>query len=263
MSVFALGSVKASPGVTTTTVALASVWPEPRRPVVVEADPDGGSLAARFGLGSEPGLVSLAAAARRVPGDDSPEAGETESLVELVGRHAQELPGGVPVVVGPPAAEQAHASLATGGRVFTRHHGPAVDEEAARQADLLVDCGRVGPRSPSLPLACEADVLVLVARPRLDEVHHLVHRVAQMRDHVRGLCLITVGHRPYEPSAVADATRLPLAGAIADDRRTAEALGGGAASDRRLTRSPLLHAAREIAAELVARTRTPAGVTAR
>ena len=45
--------------------ALASTWPEPRQVTVVEADPDGGVLAARRTLAPEPGLVTLAAALRR------------------------------------------------------------------------------------------------------------------------------------------------------------------------------------------------------
>ncbi len=49
MSIVAIGSLRGSPGATTMAVALASVWDRPRAgaPLVVEADPDGGVLAAR------------------------------------------------------------------------------------------------------------------------------------------------------------------------------------------------------------------------
>lgn len=247
MSVIAFGSAKASPGVTTTAVALASVWPEEREPLIVEADPDGGSLAARFEVSAEPGLVSFAAAVRRSPdvapgGDDLPDSDGT------LARHTQNLPGEIPLLTGPPAAEQAHAALTTAGTALVTGRTDRVD--------LLLDCGRVGHRSPSLPLACEADVLALVTRPRLDEVHHLVHRVAALRDRARHLCLVTIGTRPYAPPEVADALQLPLAGAIPDDPRAARALNGAPASDRQLIRSPLLRAAREIASELAVRTRS-------
>lgn len=248
MSVVALGSIKASPGVTTTSVALASVWPRDRQPVIVEADPDGGSLGTRFGLAADPGLVSLAAASRRAreaPDGDDPggaeDHGERDGLID---GHTQELPGGVPVVVGPPAAEQAHAALATGG--------PSLVRDRNRRVDLLIDCGRLGPRSPSLPLASEADALVLVARPRLDEVHHLVHRVTALASQARHLCLVTIGTRPYEPREVAEAVQVPLLGAFPEDPRTARILGGHSGSGRRLARSPLLDAARRIAVDLVA-----------
>ena len=51
MTVLVLGSVKASPGVTTLTLALALTWPRRASAGVriVEADADGGTLAARLG----------------------------------------------------------------------------------------------------------------------------------------------------------------------------------------------------------------------
>src|SRR5690606_40344837 len=61
MTLVALTSVKGAPGVTTTVLAMAAVCPPSRRLVVVEADPEGGVLAARLGLRAEPGLVTLAA----------------------------------------------------------------------------------------------------------------------------------------------------------------------------------------------------------
>ena len=53
------------PGLTTLAVALAAIWPEPRRAVVVELDPDGGTLASSVSAKSDPGLTSLAASGRR------------------------------------------------------------------------------------------------------------------------------------------------------------------------------------------------------
>ncbi|HEV8165498.1 MAG TPA: hypothetical protein VGR74_13810, partial [Actinomycetota bacterium] len=80
MSLLALAAAKASPGVTTTAVALAATWPAERGVLLVEADPGGGDLAAWFGLAVEPGLVSLAAARRSTP--------------PSVQGHTQPLPGG-------------------------------------------------------------------------------------------------------------------------------------------------------------------------
>jgi hypothetical protein len=64
MTVVAVGSVR-SCGVTTLALGLAATWPTGRQVVLVEADPAGGTLAAASGWPPEPGLVSLAAAARR------------------------------------------------------------------------------------------------------------------------------------------------------------------------------------------------------
>ena len=59
MKVVALASVRGAPGVTTTSLLLASTFEDAP---VVEADLDGGVLAVRYGLGREPGLTTLAAA---------------------------------------------------------------------------------------------------------------------------------------------------------------------------------------------------------
>lgn len=90
-----VGSVKGAPGVTTACMALAVAWPAGWQPVVVEADPSGGDLAAGFSLAGEPGLVSLAAAARHAHHG------------AVLREHTQALPGGLPVVAAPVDAEQA------------------------------------------------------------------------------------------------------------------------------------------------------------
>ncbi len=88
MGTVAVGSIR-SCGVTSMVAALAAVWPEDRRRFVVELDHAGGTLAALFGLKSEPGLVSLATAARR------------RSDPALIWEHCQELADGTAVLVGP------------------------------------------------------------------------------------------------------------------------------------------------------------------
>src|SRR5205807_7327841 len=99
MSLIALASVKASPGVTTAALALGAVWPVPRQAVVVELDPLGGDLAARFGLAFEPGLLTLAAAVRR------------KDRAAALQEHVQQLLGKLPVIVGPASPEQAEAAI--------------------------------------------------------------------------------------------------------------------------------------------------------
>ncbi|HZD68787.1 MAG TPA: hypothetical protein VFA45_07675, partial [Actinomycetes bacterium] len=63
MSVIALAAGKGSRGVTTAALALAATWPAPRRVLLAECDPAGGSLAVRFRLRPTPGLVSLGSVA--------------------------------------------------------------------------------------------------------------------------------------------------------------------------------------------------------
>ncbi|QFZ18484.1 hypothetical protein [Saccharothrix syringae] len=158
-------SLKGSPGVTTFAVALAARWPAPARALVVEADPSGGDLGLRFSLPSTPGLVSLAAAARR--GGDA----------DLVWRHAQQLPGGLPVIAAPPDAEQARAALSA--LVPNPTSGFGVVRAAADQPGtvVVVDCGRVDPGSPTLPIVRSSDVVVLLSRTHADDLAHLPRRL--------------------------------------------------------------------------------------
>jgi hypothetical protein len=108
MGVIGLGCVR-SCGVTTIAAGLASCWPGDRVRLLVEADPTGGSLAGAAGWPPEPGLVSLAAAARRDPGP------------ELVFEHCQALPGGTPVLAGPASPSQARSALSMNFPPWTGH----------------------------------------------------------------------------------------------------------------------------------------------
>src|SRR5262245_11254484 len=126
-----------SAGVTTLALAVASRWPRPGAAVLVEADPAGGDLAARFGLRPAPGLTSAAAGA----------GGEAAALLE---RHAQPLPGlGVPVLLSAASYVQASAAVRTAAEA-------ALVETAGRAGTVLVDVGRLAAGSPALPIAARA-----------------------------------------------------------------------------------------------------------
>src|SRR5258708_38668095 len=92
MALIAVAADKGSPGVTTSAVALAAVWPRPV--LLAECDPAGGDIVYRLpgadGTRLDPrrGLLSLAVAARR---------GLQPSQV---GGHAQKLHGGLYGVAG-------------------------------------------------------------------------------------------------------------------------------------------------------------------
>jgi hypothetical protein len=246
MAYIAFASAKASPGVTTTIAAMAATWPDGRDLVVAELDPAGGDLAVRLDLAAEPGLVSLAAAGRR----------ELERSTFLA--HTQPLPfsAGGPdtqpdgdghagvrrVLVGPVAADQAGAALAA-----LRGALPGV--LSSLDADVLVDCGRLDAASAAHDVAIEADLLVMVARPVVAEVHHLAARLTTLRP--RALSVLLVGERPYTVSEVADAVGAQPLGAVPADGRAAMALiSGHPGGVRGLRRSRLLREAREVAVGL-------------
>jgi hypothetical protein len=242
-----LASVKGSPGVTTTVLALAARWPASWRRVLIEADPAGGDLAARYGLPLTPGLVSLAAAARRSTDPD------------LVWEHAQELPGGLPVVAGPTRADQAHAALAAA--CGADGHAGVLGAFAGRgDVVAIVDCGRLDRDSAISQVIEAADQLLLVARPRADELAHLAARAEQIALGPAHTRLLLMGSG-YPAGEVAREVGLSVLGSVPHDPRTAAALSGHAASRPR-ARARLARAATRIAAELAADPRRLSSTTA-
>ena len=222
----AFGSARSAPGVTTAVLACASVWRG--RVLVVEAAEDGGVAAARFGLAVEPGLTTLAAALR------------TSSDPTLLWDHVQPLPGTdgrVQVLVAPSSAEPAHAAW--------RAAADRVGELLATQPDevtVLIDVGRLPVQPVTGAVVSCADRLLLVVRPRLEDLHTALARLPVLRALGPPVELLLVGERPYGPDEVASTLRCPVAGVVADDRRAADALAG-LSSARRLDRSPLVRSA--------------------
>lgn len=246
MSLIAFGKAKAW-GTTTAVMALANVWPSQRRLLVAECDPAGGDLAPRYGLALEPGLMSLAAAARR------------DLSASTVAANTQSLPGGLAVLVAPPPAEQARAALtAIAGRL-----ADAMRTEVDQ--DVLADCGRLDPGSPAQELARSAALTVVVARATLEETAHLLARVNGLRAIGAEVVVVLVedeprlgGQRPYRPEEVAEAVDAEVVGTLAHDPKGAALLAGRTANSRALQRCALIRSARLVAAELVARVARPA-----
>lgn len=224
-----LCSVKGSPGVTTTALALAARWPA-GDPVLIEADPSGGDLAARFRLSASPGLVSLAAASRR-----DPHRG-------LVHEHCQMLPGGLPVVVGPVAADQARAALG----VLAARGAQAVRSAAQGPATaVLVDAGRLDASSPALPVVRGADALLVLARPRAEELSHVATLLGAVPTWTRMPGLVLVGSG-YGKAEVERELQVPVMATLPDDPRGADVLCGRS-SGRGPDRSVLGRAAERLA----------------
>lgn len=204
MSVLAIGSVR-SCGATTLATGLARTWVPGRRLLLVELDPAGGVLAARFGLAAEPGLVSLATAARR--------HGEQD----LVWQHTQQLTDDGPaVLVGPAATGQARAAL---GMLTDR-----LADLGRLGADMVADCGRLDPDSPAWPVVVAADLLVVAARPQLADLHSLAGWLEGRRPEVTALGVVLIGDGPYPPSEVADALGVEVLAALPTDRDGAAAV---------------------------------------
>lgn len=213
------------------------VWPGDGRRVLIEADPAGGTLAAACGLSAEPGLVSLAAAARR----------HVDPV--LVFDHAQRLPDQTAVVCAPPGGDQARSALSMLGALIGGLGG--LDGLA------VVDYGRLNPNGSNSRLFQAADVSVLLCRPRLGDLNALAAFLELQPQAPTGgrLLVVLAGPGPYRSAEIADTLAVEVVGQLPWDPEAAGGLMSQPPSSRRLTRTPLVRALRSLAEDLAGRTR--------
>jgi hypothetical protein len=227
------GSVKGSPGVTLTALLTAAAWParDSRQKVLLEADPDGGSLAARYQMPTRPGLLSLAAATGNSLSRDG------------IWEHAQALPGGLPAVVAPPSPDQASVAMRSVGADLG-------DWFSAAPIDVIADIGRISPSAPTNRFMSAADAVLVVARPTADQLQPAAARMTALAKQLP-VGWVLIGDRPYSPQDVADAFEFPIVSVLPDDRRTAGRLVAGA-DPGKLKRSPLVREVGRFAESLTA-----------
>jgi hypothetical protein len=257
MTVVTFVSVKGAPGVTTLSCLVGATWPDHRRVAVVEADPFGGDLAARFQLTTLRGWTSYAAAWRR----------SVESAP--VDPHLQTLPGGLEVLVGARAEE----------RVVSVPIVEALVEGSAGRGpdalDLIVDCGRmlfdgddgtpadgVSGRVSSAPGVAtwldRSDLVVVVTRRDPPSILKVREREPLLTERCgERLRLVVVGRGPHDNAAIQEFTGLPVVGEVPFDIVAGQVASGGDGSSRHLSHSLLVVSARRLA-EVVA---TPGGLT--
>ena len=242
MPLISLVSLKGSPGVTTTALALAAAWPEPQR-LLAELDPAGGDLEIRLGLpAGSGGLAGLAAAARHPQSRHSP------------WEFACELAGGVHVLPAPPGADQAGACLRTltAAGVLPR----LAAEATAGEAVVIADCGRLDRGAVTTQAGVLAGVVLVVVRPHLSDLAHLAGRLEAISQHATaaGLVLVTGAGLPrgdpvYPADEISQALDARVLGSLpADPRGVAALLAGRGQPTRERRRLPLARAARDLAA---------------
>jgi hypothetical protein len=239
MALICVTSAHGAPGATTLSLLVAGCWPRPA--VVVEADPSGGVLAVRYGLGRTPGLADLAAAV------------DTHAPASALWSSAQSLPGGLRVVPAPESGDVAVGILDDTSGPLARWL------QRLEDVDVIVDCGRSHPGSPAVALMSGADAVLVVARAAADQLYPSAHRAhtlaAQTGCHRLGLVL--VGNGPHRPEEVTAQLQVPVVGVVDDDARTARAFVGGGGG-RALRRSPLVRSVNVLAGALAAELGVPA-----
>ena len=235
-----VGSIKGSPGATSAALGMAARWPEGPA-VLVEADSDGGDLAARFGAKPEPGLAALVLQIRA----DGPDE------VELV-EFTQRLSLGADVVMAPPsdAAAAAVEQFAAAAPVLQR---------AARDRPVIVDAGRLSRRSPLVPVVQAADHVVVVVTPELADLTQVSARLQRLRAAARGRVWVWLcGGGPYDEVEVRRDLDVAVLGAVGRDKVGSGVLAGRYVAAPGWWRAPMVRAVQDAAA-LLAEPSHPAG----
>jgi len=222
MTTISISSVRGAPGVTTTSLLLASAL---EGGVLVEADLNGGVVAVRYQLGREPGLTTLAAANPR----------DSDGWRE----HAQDA-GGVPVIVGPDAPEATESLWRTAG------------ERLAGIVDriepwVVIDAGRI--HRPTA-LVSAADLVVVLVRPVGEHLVGLTHAIRSSRLQASGKgAIAVVGEGPYRVNEIQEAFDCPVIAHLPHDPGAADQLFEGRGG-RSLNRSRLARAVASLSDDL-------------
>jgi hypothetical protein len=230
MAIITLASASGSPGVTTTALGLALLWPRPV--LLVEADPTGGSnLLAGYFRGTreyDAGLIELALTASNLSDALAevarPIEGTTVSFVAGTRSHTQ---AGALQDLWAPLAE-------------------ALGELEATGQDVIIDAGRLGLRGSPEALLDEADLALLVGRTTLPHLSSLrswaeAFQRPALDWHQSAVLLIGEG-QPYNAREVTEVVSLPVLVSLPDDPDSAAVFSRGAQPPRRFETGPLARA---------------------
>lgn len=249
MTLIAVASAKGSPGATTTALTLAAAWP--RRVLLAELDPAGSDLLHRLRDEDRRPLP----AGGGVLGYLADDAGEEGSVLD----HAVRTGVGVDLLTGPPPARA--GELAGEWTELAARLAGWVD------VDVVADCGRLLAGTPVLPVLRAADAVVLVTRPTVDGVAHLLARAADLASELPawppiGVVVVTDpadSRSPREIAGLAERAELPVEvlGRLAYDPAGVQRLATGRTG--RLDTSLLLRSARDLARKLADLAREPVG----
>jgi MinD-like ATPase involved in chromosome partitioning or flagellar assembly len=230
MTVVALTSAKGAPGVSTSALLLAALWPQA---LLVEADPWGGDLHYRLTdetgqtLRPDLGVVSLLSAHNRtgVVTDRS------------LAAHAQQLPGGLPVVVGPSSPAQVEALRGLWPQLATAVTGSP--------EPVVLDVGRSHGHSDSdVQLLRAATRVLLVCRPDLASLVHTRDLLDRLATRYVPAEVLLIGNRTQRDDAARALGNVPVH-VLPEDPAAASALLAGEWS-RKLDRSALIVAGRRL-----------------
>lgn len=228
MAVIALCSASGSPGVTTSALGMALLWPRPV--LLVEADPTGGSgLLSGYFRGTREyvgGLIELALTSNTIH-DGLPEV-------------SQRIEGtNVSFVAG----TRSHAQAPALRDLWQPLSDELADLESTGQ-DVIVDAGRLGLVGSPAPLLANADLTMIVTRstlPALSAVRPWADSVQRgaFDWHQSGVVIVGEG-QPYRAREVTQVLGLPVVATLAEDSESAAVFSRGATPAKKFATAPLV-----------------------
>lgn len=239
----AMFSAKGAPGVTSSALALAAVWP--RNVVLIEADASGSDLvyrcrAATGGpLAPSPNILGLVSAARK------------ERVTPLQG-WTQRLGCGVDIVSGITTPTQARGMATLWSALAATIRSSEVD--------VIADLGRLNRESPTLPVLSAADLSIPVVAASLDSIVHTRELLKDLESDGRGhTAPLLVGRARTGPADCQDIDQVMASvGIIAGptghlplDHPGLSALERGASPSSRVRASHLVRASRAVVSQLL------------
>ena len=251
---------------TTTALALAAAWPNDapstdRDVLVVEVDPEGGSLAAWLDVPLAPSLSSVVTELHHATSANGavPSNGTGRSTWNSIDAMIRRSPAGIRFIPAPFRAIEARRAVAESERHLLALLAATPD------FFTLFDVGRIDPTRP--PVATQhADLTVLCHR--LDassapaatvRLERLAESVEALRGAGRDVAIALIGDDPFPLDEVLDFAAPGAPGwQLAVDPLAAAVLAGRAGvSARRLMRLPLIRSATAIASDLASMLTSP------
>jgi hypothetical protein len=108
------------------------------------------------------------------------------------------------------------------------------------------------PASPAAPLAAAADIVLVVLRPRLEDVDAAAQRLPGLVGGTHTVGLVLVGDEPYGRAEVEAVLGVAVLAVVPLDARSAAAVTGARPGPRAMQRLPWLRAVRALAGGLAA-----------
>ena len=243
-------------GTTTTSLAVASGWPDTDPPLVVEADPSGGSLAAWLGT---PALPSLSTVVSQVTRPDVGAVTQTDIRPDVLAALEPSIhraAAGIAFIAAPTRSIAAARAVEEASTVVF----PAL--AATDEFTAVVDTGRHGGHLPLPAVLRHSDVIVACHRQSAASARAGAVRLERFAEQVvhwstggRALIPVVIGDEPFDPDEIgrflvarSDGAPLHALHVLADDPLAAAVVAGReGVSARRLQRLPLMRSAADLA----------------